>query len=448
MTQLSKQTTHQDSASNEPRDAGQLSSGHLDAAQPNDTSPRILVGIDWADEEHAYEMLDPHGERHRGTVLQTPEALDELFTRWQQQFNAEIDVCLETSRGPLVNALLEQPRVRIYPVNPNALANYRKVFAHGGGKNDPVDARLILQFLVRYREQLRPLVPDAPQTRELAALCQDRRGLVEQRVVLAQQLKSLLKAYFPAVLAMSPAKIYADFMVRLLLKYPTLAAAQAAGRNKLRKLFFATGTKNKIEQRLDAIMDAVPLATDEVLLRTSARRAQAICGQLDSLNKSIRQYDRLIEQLVKLHADYKVVEALPCGAKSKARILAALGDDRSRFASAEQLASATGIAPITTQSGKQRYVSSRWACSKFLRQTFHEFAGLSITKSRWAKAFYQSQLAHHKSPQVARRALAYKWLRIIYRCWQMREAYDEERYVQRLTATNSPLAKQLAAAKT
>jgi transposase len=230
-----------------------------------------------------------------------------------------------------------------------------------------------------------------------------------------------------------------------LLKYATLETAQAAGRVKLRKLFFATGTKNKIEQRLDTLMDAKPLSTDAVLLRTSARRAQAICGQLDSLNKSIRQYDLLVEQLVKLHADYQVVGALPCGAKSKARILAALGDDRSRFGSAEELASATGIAPLTTQSGKQRYVSSRWACNKFLRQTFHEFAGLSIKKSRWTKAFYDTQLARHKSPQVARRALAYKWLRIIYRCWQTREAYDEARYLQRLSATNSPLAEQLKA---
>ena len=444
MTQLAKQTTHQGSADTGQRDACHREACHPDTQQSADANPRMLVGIDWADGEHTYEMLDPLGEIHRGTVLQTPEAIAELLAQWQQQFsNVEIDVCLETSRGPLVNALLEHPHVRIYPVNPNALANYRKAFAHGGGKNDPVDAKLILQFLVRYRDQLRPLVPNAPQTRELAALCQDRRSLVEQRVVLAQQLKTLLKAYFPAVLAMSPAKIYAEFIVRLLLKYSTLEAAQTAGRLKLRKLFFATGTKNKIEQRLDVLMAAQPLSTDAVLLRTSARHVRAICGQLDALNKSIREYDLLIEQLVKLHADYKIVGSLPCGAKSKARILAALGDDRARYGSAEELASATGIAPLTTQSGKQRYVSSRWACNKFQRQTFHEFAGLSITKSRWAKAFYDQQLARGKSKQVARRALAYKWLRIIYRCWQTRETYDEERYIQRLSATNSPFAEQL-----
>ena len=100
---------------------------------------------------------------------------------------------------------------------------------------------------------------------------------------------------------------------------------------------------------------------------------------------------------------------------------------------------------MTTQSGKQRSVSSRWACNKFLRQTFHEFAGVSIKKSRWAKAYYQQQLQRNKSPQVARRALAYKWQRIIYRCWQTGEAYDEERYIARLIATNSPRAEQVAA---
>jgi len=417
-------------------------------ATPPDDSPRILVGIDWADGEHVYVMRDPQGQLHRGTVQQSPEAIAQLLAEWQRSYpDTRVDVCLETSRGPLINALLEHPRVHLYPVNPNALANYRKAFAHGGGKSDPVDAGLILQFLESHRERLRPLQPNAPLTRELAALCEDRRGLVEQRVKLAQRLTSLLKAYFPAILLMKPAKIYADFVVRLLLKYPTLAAARAAGRTRLRKLFFATGTKDKIEQRLDVLLAAMPLSTDEVLLRSSARHARAICGQLASLNQSIRAYDRAIEELVAQHQDYAVVQALPCGATTKARIIAALGDDRTRYGSAEELAAATGIAPLTTQSGRQRHVSSRWACSKFLRQTFHEFAGLSITKSPWAKAYYQQQQDRGKSSQMARRALAFKWIRIIYRCWQTGESYDEARYVARLQTTQSPLAERLAASK-
>jgi hypothetical protein len=139
---------------------------------------------------------------------------------------------------------------------------------------------------------------------------------------------------------------------------------------------------------------------------------------------------------------YPVIKSLPCGMKSQARIIAALGDDRQRFASADELAAATGIAPLTIQSGKSRYVGARWACSKFLRQTFHEFAGVTITRSRWAKAYYDQQLASGKSSRTAKRALAYKWIRIIFRCWQSRTPYNEAHYISRLIATNSPLAQK------
>ena len=405
----------------------------------------IRVGIDWADGEHEYVMMDPQGAVHRGSFEQSPEGIATLLGSWQRDFpNVIVEVCLETSRGPLIHGLLEYPHVRIYPVNPHALANDRKAFAHGGGRTDPVDASLILRFLLHYRQELRELKPNSPLTRELSLLCEDRRQLVEQRVVLAQQLRTLIKGYFPVVLHLDPAKIYADFILRLLQKYPTLQHVQAAGRNKLRKLFFGCGPKNKIEERLDRLLSGQPLTRDEVILRTSTRKVQAICHQLLSLNEAIRGYDREIKRLLRQHPNYCLVKALPCGAISQARLIAALGDDRERYGSAEELASATGIAPLTTQSGKMRYVSSRWACSKFLRQTFHEFAGITIKRSRWSKAYYEQQLRHGKSPQMAKRALAFKWIRIIYRCWQSGEPYDESRYVARLHATQSPLATLLA----
>ena len=166
----------------------------------------------------------------------------------------------------------------------------------------------------------------------------------------------------------------------------------------------------------------------------------ALCRLVETYNKQIDRYDKEIKKLVVGHADYAIVASLPAGAHAtRGRLIAALGDDRSRYANAESLQVASGIAPLTTQSGKQRFVSSRWACSKFMKQTFHEFAGLTITKSKWAEAFYKMQLSKGKSPQMARRALAYKWQRIIFRCWQDRVPYDEARYIQRLKATSSPL---------
>lgn len=344
----------------------------------------ILVGIDWADKIHAFHLIDPDGITASGNLDQSPEAIETWLLGLQSKYpNARVDICLETSRGALINALLQYPLVTVYPVNPSALANYRKAFNHGGGKSDPVDARLILQYLQHYRTQLRPLQIDQPLTRELASLCIDRRRLVQQRVKLSNELKSLLKIYFPAILLLKPAKVYAIFIVTLLLKFATLKEAQTAGRTKLRNFFFGVGIKAKAEARIEILMNAKPLTTDDVILRTSARRAQAICGQLQSLNKSIKAYDHEIEALVKTHADYKTIASLPAGSSNtRARLIAALGDDRGRYSDAEGLQSASGIAPLTTQSGKQRYVSSRWACSKFMRQTFHEYAGLSIGKCR------------------------------------------------------------------
>lgn len=229
----------------------------LEISQPTDSSHSevvILVGIDWADKEHAFSALLPSGKAKTGNFKQSKDGIDEWIKELSHLApNCKVDVCIETSSGALINALLEYSHVRIFPVNPLALANYRKVFAHGGGKNDPVDARLIMQFLQHYRDQLRQLVPNSPETRELTALAQDRRQLVEQRVALSNRMMSYLKAYFPAILELKPARAYSEFVVRLVHAYPTLEDAQKAGNVKLRKILFGTGQKARSESRLDRL---------------------------------------------------------------------------------------------------------------------------------------------------------------------------------------------------
>ena len=138
--------------------------------------------------------------------------------------------------------------------------------------------------------------------------------------------------------------------------------------------------------------------------------------------------------------DGRPVASLPGAAlQTRSRIIVALGTDRTRYTSAQSLQTFTGIAPVTSQSGNTRIVSYRWVCPKFHKQTFHEYAGLSTTKSKWAKAYYDMMLLRGKKPQMARRALAYKWQRIIYRCWQDSVPNDESHHLARLRETNSPL---------
>ena len=121
------------------------------------------------------------------------------------------------------------------------------------------------------------------------------------------------------------------------------------------------------------------------------------------------------------------------------RLLTALGSNRERWASADELLRFSGVAPVVERSGKSSWTRWRYFCPKFVRQSFVEYAGESVKHSEWARAFYVSQKAKGKRHQAAVRALAYKWIRIIWKCWQTRTKYDEARYVECLRKNGSAL---------
>jgi len=145
--------------------------------------------------------------------------------------------------------------------------------------------------------------------------------------------------------------------------------------------------------------------------------------------------------------DYALFRALPgAGAALAPRLLVGFGEQRERYRSAAELQKYTGIAPVTERSGKTQWVHWRLRCPTFLRQTFVEWAAETITRSLWAGAYYRQQRAKGCSHQVALRALAFKWIRILYRCWQNRTPYDEQTYINALKRRGSPLFESITAA--
>lgn len=409
-----------------------------------------FIGIDWADKKHDFHLVDHDGEIQFGVFEQTPNAIAEVVKAWRKIApDSKLVVAIEATKGALINALLEFKEITIYPINPSAMASYRKAFAHGGGKNDVVDAKLLAQYLIHYIDQLKPLEQDQPLTRELAALSEDRRRLVDQRADLANELTAVLKTYFPAILLLKAAKPYAAFVLTLLLKYPTLELVQKAGSHKLRKLFLASGLKKATsEVRVELLVSANPLTTDTTTILVASRRVVDLCEQLQLMNKLIKRLDDSLGELVSKHADYKIASSFPhAAAATQARLIASFGDDRGRYPTASHLSSYSGIAPITIQSGRMNVVRTRWACPKFMRQTFHEYAGHPIKGSGWAKAYYDLQISRGKSKQMGRRALAYKWQRIMHKCWMSGTPYSEDRYVERLRLTGSPIIEVLDKSK-
>jgi transposase len=124
-------------------------------------------------------------------------------------------------------------------------------------------------------------------------------------------------------------------------------------------------------------------------------------------------------------------------------VIAAFGSDRSRYESAEDMEKYSGVAPVIKASGNSRLVQRRFARPLFLHQSFIEYSDLSLRRCAWAKAFYRQQRAKGKGHYCAVRALAFKWIRIIFRCWKDRVAYDDEKYLESLRRRRSPLAGHL-----
>ena len=402
-----------------------------------------FIGVDWADQLHAWHLVLEDGQHHSGYFKQQPQAIDQWVAQIRNQFpGCQLAVIVEQSKGALVAALLKYEDIQIFPINPGQLAKYRESRNYGRCKDDPTDAMLLAEFLMHYPTQLQALAPDSASTRMLMMLTQQRRRLVERRNSLANEMTAVLKQYYPLVIDLEAAKPYAQFLCKLLVKWPTLKRART---ETIRNFFHQHNVRAKVELRLTMIADAQPLTNDEVLVECLSLRARELAKSILALWETISDYDRRIEQALQQHQDREVFASLPGAAKlTQARLIAAMGTDRNRFEDCQSFQASTGIAPVTRQSGKSRIVTHRWACTTFLKQTFHEFAGQSIGFSQWARAFYRMQLSRGKKPNVAKRALAYKWQRIIFRCWKQNTPYDETKYLERLKATGSPILEYMA----
>ena len=409
------------------------------------------VGIDWADQKHDVVLRtaeDPTKAEHQVIKSET-NALNDWIAQMHERFGAKgkVLVCLEQSRGALIYQLMAYELFVLYPINPSQLANYRKTFFGSGAKADQPDADLLSELVMCHRDRLKAWKPDDQLTRELAALNEGRRNAVNRRTELANEIKSQLKLYFPVALNILENDITTALAADLLVQWPTLEELQKVSPGKLRKFFYGHNSRaeKKILERLALIQKAKPLTADAAIIRPMALRVKMLAQQLKSLLPYIAEYEKQIAQLFGSHPDRFLFDNLPgAGPALGPRLLTAFGTDRSRFEVAGDLLNLTGVAPVRIASGKRSSVHFRWACPKFLRQTFHEFATHSIRFCPWAQAYYQTQIARGKAHHVAVRALAFKWIRILFACWKNRVPYDPDRYLKALQTRGSEYAKTTA----
>jgi len=409
-----------------------------------------FVGIDWADQKHVW-CLQAAGSTQRecGELEQKPETVEAWVGALCRRFGGgPIAVAVEQVQGALVCMLRKYECLHLVPVPSTMSAAMRKALYPSGAKDDWGDADLLRDLLVQHRDRLRHLQPDNEETRRVQNRVEERRKLVDEKTAQINRLIGYLKIYFPQMLQWFERldrKLVCDFLER----WPSLEELKKVPPAELRKFFRQRqGRHHELtEDRIQGMAQAMPALQDRAVIEAKQAVVQVIAQLLRSLLEGIAKLDRKIEEAAGAHPDFFIFESLPgAGAALAPRLLAALGSQRDRYDSADEVQKHSGIAPVTETSGKKKWVHFRWACAKFLRQSFHEWAGHTIGYSVWARAYYPQQRERGNDHHAAVRALAFKWIRIVFRCWKDRVAYDENKYLTALARRGSPLNSVLLAA--
>ncbi|EDY84647.1 Transposase domain protein [Verrucomicrobiia bacterium DG1235] len=410
----------------------------------NQSSHAAYASVDWGHQTNCIHFL-PAGSRseQRFEVAADPGSMNAFMAGLRERVGqGRVAILSEQSKGALVNLLLDFEFVDLFAVNPLAAARFRKSLHPSGAKSDPIDSSALLRMLFTHRDRIKPVLKGDEASRRLDALNAHRRELVEQRVAVALRLKSLLREYYPQALPMVGDELWDPISLAFLRRWPCYSKLSKSKDQTLERFYYANGSRSAkaIAKRVAALRSSSKLSSDPLLEELGALRLGNCVEQLSVLNSQIRAIAKCVKSCFGSHPEKDLFATLPgAGAAMAPRLAAAFGSDRERFEDVSKFQVYVGIAPIKVSSGTKNYTFMRGRCHKFLRQSFHEWAGLTIQFSPWAKACYELMRQRGKRVGVAKRALAFKWTRILYRCWKDRTQYDEAAYVRSLAKRGSPI---------
>jgi transposase len=415
------------------------------------TDYAALVALDWGDKTHAFAcQTTGSNEKQIGQIEASAEALHGWLDKLQQTYGGRpVALAIEAGRNALFHALLEHPWLEIYPVHPTTSARFRTAFTPSGAKDDGPDAEMLLTILTLHRDQLTRLQLDGPTTRELAALVSARRSAVDHRTKNTNQLRSVLKSYFPQALELVGEDLGSALALDFLERWPELALAQKARPATLREFYAAHNVRSaeRIEERIRRVASARALTSDRAWIEPALLQVAMLVALVRVQQEHVERFEQRIAAVFAAHPRAAFFRDLPgAGAALAPRLLVAFGDLLERYPDAAALQKYAGIAPVREKSGGRVWTHWRWNAPKFLRQSLVEWAGQTVVYCDWAKAFYRRHKRAGKEHHTILRSLAFKWIRILWRCWHDDTPYREQHYLDALKRRGSPLIADLAAA--
>ncbi|MFI6098289.1 IS110 family transposase [Lentzea sp. NPDC051213] len=394
----------------------------------------LVIGIDVAKELHwaVATVPDPHTGKAR-TVLSrkvdnTPEGISGLIDDIAELESrhgpavAGIDILGGIAR--LLECLLQAAGVRLVHVPGLAVKVNRRATRGGEHKSDPRDARVIAD-LVRSRDDLRVVTPVSDDDADLALLVSRRRELTEYQTNRITRLRDLLCSVHPGLERVVTPRNKLD--LALLARYVTPAEIRRAGQRRLSTYLAGTGRHNGplIERLVTRALDAA--GRQHVVVPgqdVAAWLVKDLAAELLGLRDKLADVDAQIAQRLARHPDAALIQSLPgMGATLTSEFLAAAGDI-TRFATPDQLASASGVAPALQQSGKTRYLQRATGGDRALKRVFYQAAFCALQRDPTSRAYYDRKRREGKTHHQAVIALARRRVNVLYAILRNRQPYE------------------------
>lgn len=405
------------------------------------------IGIDWAEEFHDVAL----GTAQEGVVEQFriehgPGGVATLVERALriEPDPVEVRVVLETRHGLLVEALVDAG-FTVLPVNPDVVARRR---GPARKKDDAEDARICCLLALDRHVGLKALVAHGELGGELRAIGRDDERAARDQRRLLNRLRADLQATYPAALAIADGDLGAPTVLRLLERWPTQPELAAASREEL--VGFARagrhGWPDRFAERVTAALAAPALPTRDYLVRAKSAGIRLAATQLLALHEARRGWEKRMGELLlggpRTGRDHTVKDPDPgnafpggdiylsfpgLGDRLAARVAGEIGEHIDQFDNPNGLQCYAGAAPVTRRSGKSDFVvARRLAHNRYLGDAVHQWAFCSLTRSMWAREFYDTKIGAGKSHHGALRALGNRWLEILWHCLIKGVHYDED----------------------
>lgn len=395
----------------------------------------VFCGIDWAEDHHDIALVDRDGQvlaRQRiSDNAAGLAALLELLAEHGDSPEDPVPVAIETPRGLLVACLRAAGR-QVYPVNPMSVARYRDRHSVAGRKSDKGDSAVLANVLRTDMHAHRPLPADSELAQAIAVLARAQQDAVWDRTTAHNKLRSHLREYFPGFLAAFAGT--RDGIMRpearaVLAAAPTPGQAAILTLAQLRALLKKAGRVRGIDaeaQRLREALGTEQMRQLPLVEQAMGRQTAALVRQLEAACASAADLEQAAAESFNQHPDAGIITSFPgIGTLTGARVLAEIGDDRSRFQDARGLKAYAGSAPITRASGKTRSVTHRKVKNNRLASAGYIWAFAALTASPGARAHYDRRKEAGDRHTAAQRNLFNRLLGCLHHCLVTGQHYDE-----------------------